>query len=158
MLFEGWLSTLSPRKNVIFILLYRMSHFYNKFHRHKTLPCDIQNCPPANWPIRLLEINMRYNNVDCHPWESIVNLGSALVYVSSGWQSTMSPRKECDIYTHEQWKRNTQMYINISRIFCIYFQRGFLVILWIQKIDTILPLLLLTWNVLMFIRMRTFQP
>ena len=37
--------------------------------------------------------------VDCHPLKSIVNLGSASVdNVSSGWQSTMSPRKECDIY------------------------------------------------------------
>ena len=37
--------------------------------------------------------------VDCHPSESIVNLSSALVdNVSSGWQSIMSPRKECDIY------------------------------------------------------------
>ena len=37
--------------------------------------------------------------VDCHPSESIVNLGSASVdNVSSGWQSTMSPRKKCDIY------------------------------------------------------------
>ena len=29
------------------------------------------------------------------------------------------------MYTHEQWKRNTQMNINISRIYWIYFQRGF---------------------------------
>ena len=37
--------------------------------------------------------------VDCHPSQSIVNLGSALVdNVSSGWQSKMSLRKECDIY------------------------------------------------------------
>ena len=37
--------------------------------------------------------------VDCHPSESIVNLGCASVYnVSSGWQYTMSPYKECDIY------------------------------------------------------------
>ena len=42
-----------------------MSHFYSKFHRRETLLCDIQNCHPANWPIRLLEINMRYNNVTC---------------------------------------------------------------------------------------------
>ena len=28
---------------------------------HVSLPCDIQNCHPAIWPIRLLEINMRYN-------------------------------------------------------------------------------------------------
>ena len=49
-----------PVKNVIFILLYWMSHFYNKFHRCEILPCDIQNCDLANWPIRLLEI--RYNN------------------------------------------------------------------------------------------------
>ena len=45
------------------------------------------------------------------------------------------------IYTHEQWKRNTKMYINISRIYWIYFHRGFLVILWIQKTDTKLTLL-----------------
>ena len=37
-----------PVKNVIFILLYRMSHFYNEFHRRETLPCDIQNFHPAN--------------------------------------------------------------------------------------------------------------
>ena len=43
-----------------------MYHFYNKFHRRETLPCDIQNCHPANWPIRLLEINMRYNKGKCH--------------------------------------------------------------------------------------------
>ena len=30
--------------------------------------------------------------------------------------------------THEQWKRNTQMYTNISRIYWIYVHRGFLVI------------------------------
>ena len=37
--------------------------------------------------------------VDCHPLKSIVNLGSASVdNVSSGWQSTMSSRKECNIY------------------------------------------------------------
>ena len=51
MLLEGLQSTMAPRKNVISILLYKMSHFYNKFHRRKTLPCDIQNCHPANWPI-----------------------------------------------------------------------------------------------------------
>ena len=33
-----------------------------------------------------------------------------------------------------------------------------LVMLWIQKTDTILALLDLTWNVWKFIRMRTFQP
>ena len=37
-----------PVKNVIFILLYRMSYFYNKFHRPETLLCDIQNCHPAS--------------------------------------------------------------------------------------------------------------
>ena len=26
---------------------------------------DNQNCHPVNWPIRLLEINMRYNNIKC---------------------------------------------------------------------------------------------
>ena len=37
--------------------------------------------------------------VDRHPLKSIVNLGSASVdNVSSGWQSTMSSRKECNIY------------------------------------------------------------
>ena len=37
--------------------------------------------------------------VDHHPSENIVYLGSASVdNVFSGWQSTMSPRKECDIY------------------------------------------------------------
>ena len=37
--------------------------------------------------------------VDRHPSKSIVNLGSASVdNVSSGWQSTMSSRKECNIY------------------------------------------------------------
>ena len=64
---EVWQSTMSPRKNVIFILLYRMSHFYNKFNRREKLPCDIENCHPANWPIRLLEINMRYNKKVCLP-------------------------------------------------------------------------------------------
>ena len=39
-----------------------MSHFYNKFHCLETLPCDIQNCHPANLAITLLEMNMRYNN------------------------------------------------------------------------------------------------
>ena len=61
---KGWQSVMSPVKNVIFILSYRMSHFYNKFHRRETLSCDIQNCHPANWPIRLLEINMRYNKTN----------------------------------------------------------------------------------------------
>ena len=37
--------------------------------------------------------------VDCHPSQSIVNFGSASAHnVSSGWQSTMAPRKEWDIY------------------------------------------------------------
>ena len=37
--------------------------------------------------------------VDRHPLKSIVNLGSASVdNVSSGWQSTMSSRKESNIY------------------------------------------------------------
>ena len=39
-----------------------MSHFYNKFYRRQTLPCDIQNCHPVNWPIGLLGFNIRYNN------------------------------------------------------------------------------------------------
>ena len=42
-----------------------MSHFYNKFHHRETLPCDIQNGQPANWPIRLLEIKVRYNKCNC---------------------------------------------------------------------------------------------
>ena len=54
-----------PVKNVIFILLYRMSHFYNKISPFGTLPCDIQNCHLANWQIRLLQINMRYNKYIC---------------------------------------------------------------------------------------------
>ena len=37
--------------------------------------------------------------VDRHPLKSIINLGSASVdNVSSGWQSNMSFRKECNIY------------------------------------------------------------
>ena len=37
--------------------------------------------------------------VDRHPLKSIVHLGSASVdNVSSGWQSTMSSRKGCNIY------------------------------------------------------------
>ena len=37
--------------------------------------------------------------VDRHPLKSIVYLGSASAdNVSSGWQSTMSSRKECNIY------------------------------------------------------------
>ena len=42
--------------------------------------------------------------VDRHPSKSIVNLGSASVdNVSSGWQSTMSSRKECNIYIMCNW-------------------------------------------------------
>ena len=42
---------------------------------------------------------VRDDMVDRHPSKSIVNLGSASVdNVSSGWQSTMSSRKECNIY------------------------------------------------------------
>ena len=59
------------------------------------------------------------------------------------------------IYTHEQWKRNTQMYINFSRIYWIYFHRGFLVIKWILKRDTLLTWLVQMW---IFIQMRIFQP
>ena len=87
-----------PVKNVILIkciidctgtrmrFCWGVSSENNKFHRRETLPCDIQNCHPANWPIRLLEINMRYNKVlDYHPSKSIVNLGSTSVdNVSSG--------------------------------------------------------------------------
>ena len=37
--------------------------------------------------------------VDSNPSENIVDRGSASVdNVSSGWQSTMSSRKECNIY------------------------------------------------------------
>ena len=36
--------------------------------------------------------------VDHHPSESIVYLGSSVDNVFSGWQSTMSPYKECDIF------------------------------------------------------------
>ena len=36
------------------------------------------------------------------------------------------------LYSHEQWKRNIQMYNNTLRIYRIYFHRGFLLILWIQ--------------------------
>ena len=75
--FTGWHGRFSPRenvprddnlpchpvKNVIFILLYGMSCFYNKFQCRVTLLCDIQNCHNVIWPIRLLEINMRYNKL-----------------------------------------------------------------------------------------------
>ena len=51
----------------------------------------------------------------CHPSESIVNLSSATVdNVSSGWQSSMWPRKECDIYILSRitlclrWEMNLQ--------------------------------------------------
>ena len=44
-------------------------------------------------------IHTIYFKIHVYFSESIVNLGSASVdNVSSGWQSTMSPRKECDIY------------------------------------------------------------
>ena len=59
-------------------------------------------------------------------------------------------------YTNEQWKRNP--HINISRIYWINFHRGFLVISCIEKTDTILTLLVWTWNVQMCKRMRIFQP
>ena len=36
-------------------------------------------------------------------------------------------------YNPAGWKRNTHMYINISRIYWIYFHRGFLVILWLKN-------------------------
>ena len=43
--------------------------------------------------------SLRDDMVDRHPSKSIVNLGSASVNnVSSKWQSTMSSRKECNIY------------------------------------------------------------
>ena len=48
----------------------RMWHF---FECHPTFfnpcknPCDTQKCHPFNWPIRLRETNMRYNNQNCHP-------------------------------------------------------------------------------------------
>ena len=58
-------------------------------------------------------------------------------------------------YTRKQWKSNIQININISRI---YRHRGFLVILWILRTDTILTFRLQTWNVQMFIRMRIFKP
>ena len=45
--------------------------------------------------IPLEETSPRCNKVDCNPSKSIVNLGSASVdNVSSGRQSTMSPRKK----------------------------------------------------------------
>ena len=77
-----------PVKNVIFILLYRMSHFYHEFQRLETLPCDIQNCLPANSPIRLLEINMRYNNLQCNP---VKNVGVFLSTIAEP-RLTMFPR------------------------------------------------------------------
>ena len=63
-----------------------------------------------------------------------------------------------NIYTQEQWKHNTKIYVNISWIYWIYFHRGFLVVSWIQKTDTILTLLVFMWTVQRFIHMRRFQP
>ena len=39
--------------------------------------------------------------------------------------STQLGLNDRSLYTHEQLKRNTQMYINISRIYWIFFHRGF---------------------------------
>ena len=60
------------------------------------------------------------------------------------------------IYSRATNATQHQMYINISRIYWIYLHRGFLFILWMQNIDTILILFVLTWNVRMLLRMRTF--
>ena len=61
MLFEGWQSTMSPRKECYIYFIIPNVPFLQQISPRETLPCDIQNCHPANWPIRLLEINMRYN-------------------------------------------------------------------------------------------------
>ena len=42
--------------NVIFILLYRMSHFQH-FYCRMTLSCEIQSLHLAAWPMKSLEIN-----------------------------------------------------------------------------------------------------
>ena len=93
MISEGWQSTMSSGYECYIYSIILNVNFYNKFHRRETLLYDIQNCHPANWPIRLLEINMRYNNVDCHPRKHCQPKRSRAEVdnVSSGWQSTMSP-------------------------------------------------------------------
>ena len=67
--FTGWhcrLSTEAENENVIYRMLYLFYYTEcpistKKIHRCEALPCDIQNCHPANWPMKLLEINLRYN-------------------------------------------------------------------------------------------------
>ena len=82
-----------PVKNVIFILLYRMSHFYNKFTvvRHcrvtfkiVTRPIDQSDCLKLTWgKIMYIVTPRKY----CQPR-----------WLFEGWKSTMSPCKECYIY------------------------------------------------------------
>ena len=58
--------------------------------------------------------------VDHHPSESIVNLGSASVdNVFSGWQSTMLPYKECDIYPPLE-KGGAYCFAHVGRSVCRY--------------------------------------
>ena len=62
--------------------------------------------------------------VDRHPSKSIVNLGSASVdNFSSGWQSTMSSRKECNIYILSPKLKNF-IFILCNRIFIKNIKRG----------------------------------
>ena len=61
------------------------------------------------------------------------------------------------IYSRAMKTQHTNVHQYLKDILNILSQR-ILVILWILKIDTILTLIVLTWNVLIFIRMRTFQP
>ena len=92
-------------------------------------------------------------------WRNNLNLQNKIL-MSFGYESVLFETRKMVliIYTREQRKRNTKIYINISRIYWIYFHWGFLVISWIQKTEIILTLLVLTWNVRIFIRMRTFEP
>ena len=69
-----------------------MSHFYNKFHHRETLPCAIQNCHPANWPIRLLEFNMRYNK-----WKCGICLFSRLFHVRGKMWKTRKKILLCNV-------------------------------------------------------------
>ena len=95
--FTGWHFRLSPRGKIVNrggadvdnafrgvsiynVTPWRMLYLfyyteYAIFHRRETLPCNIQNCHPAKSPIRLLEINMRYNKyiyrselISCITW------------------------------------------------------------------------------------------
>ena len=90
--------------------LQQISMLYDYWH----MACDIINCHPAIWPVRLLEISMRYNNENSHTanWQirlpeinmrynnikfSIAASDAWLETVTSSSKKNMSTSRMCNV-------------------------------------------------------------